>query len=46
MAQQFVAHTFAFGMVLGLYLVIMLDRHDRVQRRPEMARAGQRGNDA
>ena len=26
--QQFVAHTFAFGMVLGLYLVSMLDRPD------------------
>ncbi|TAK76234.1 MAG: hypothetical protein EPO16_07555 [Dehalococcoidia bacterium] len=26
--QQFVAHTFAFGTVLGLYLVTMLDRSE------------------
>lgn len=30
-AQQFVAHTFGFGTVLGLYLVTMLDRRESMR---------------
>lgn len=30
--QQFVAHTFASGTVLGLYLATMLDRSERQRR--------------